>query len=977
MVSTRLKRIYRNVVCVLFFVVCAVIIMAFTYVRNSKHNMETVTEFAQELVHNTSEHVSDVFKDKKCMIDSAAGLYGLALDKGKPDLGLLKSLEEDGGFDSVRYMSVEGIDYTSDGTVADVSDRVYFIDGMQGNSGITEVLNSRVTGKRLIGFYSPVYEEDKVVGILVGFLTEQTVSDILQTSLAGDPTDTLLLREDGEVLGQYLHGDSHDTWKFDSYMSYISEDDKAGVVEALTRNENVKFDYEDSGYASVGYMVPVDGTDWMLFQIYPASAINEVRQKMNTDTLIAFILIVILSITTGFHFIISLRKDKEAEDEENNRNKVNVLLRGVSDDYVCLIDVNLVTEQEEQFRIGKGTDLPDWSEAGRAYEDCIEGYAESVVSPEDRQRFKEATRLPRLKQIFETRKDFYIEYTAVVDGEEYIYQGKFTLNNENPEEPHMLVSIRDITAPTREKQAQKTVIDLIVTAASTFYPFIMEENLTRDTVRTIYNNSIVKPATEVDGSMEEMFEEIKASFPYEEEYDRFVELFSREAQLAAYERGEKMISMKIRQQGDGDVHWMEIRNVILEGHDGDIYGISMVRCIDEDVQMTMELERARDAAEAANRAKSMFLFNMSHDIRTPMNAIIGFSGLLKRNIGDEDKQREYAANIEKSGNYLLDLINSVLEMARIENGDIGLHIDVVDLDDIVVSLKAIFLSLFNEKGIGQEEYIDIKHTRVYCDKEKVQAIHLNIFSNALKYTAGGGKVSFSVKELPAEKEGYSIYETVVKDTGVGMDKDFLPHIFDSFARERSVTENKVVGTGLGMGIVKKYVEMMDGTIHVDSEPGEGTCVTVRIPYRLCQDTDSEAYDEGDRDTTAIRGRRVLLAEDNELNSEIAVELLKELGLETEVAGDGIQCVSMLEMAEEGHYDVILMDIQMPNMDGYKAAQLIRRFDNKKKAHIPIIAMTANAFAEDREKAIAHGMNGHIAKPVNVAELIKALKKVLS
>lgn len=393
-------------------------------------------------------------------------------------------------------------------------------------------------------------------------------------------------------------------------------------------------------------------------------------------------------------------------------------------------------------------------------------------------------------------------------------------------------------------------------------------------------------------------------------------------------------------------------------------------------RLNKSLEIAKRQAEEANLAKTKFLFNMSHDIRTPMNAIIGFTNLLQKNLDDKGKCSEYIGKIQNSSQFLLSLINNVLEMARIESGKATLDISVHNTDQFILGFKSVFEEQMKQKNIEFVINVDIIHHCLYTDALKMREIFLNLISNAYKYTNSGGKIVVDIKEVPAEENGYCIYQSTISDTGMGISKSFLPRLFDEFSREKTYTDNKIEGTGLGMPIVKKYIDLMGGTISVESELGKGTTFHVAIKHRYAESCESSGKEEDIVDSTSLSGRRILLAEDNDLNAEIAMEILKEIGIEADRAKDGVECLSVLGQKEAGYYDLILMDIQMPNMNGYKATQMIREMADSVKARIPIIAMTANAFDEDKREAAEAGMNGHLAKPIEVPELILTLKKFL-
>ena len=395
------------------------------------------------------------------------------------------------------------------------------------------------------------------------------------------------------------------------------------------------------------------------------------------------------------------------------------------------------------------------------------------------------------------------------------------------------------------------------------------------------------------------------------------------------------------------------------------------------VYLLIKARKAQIQAEKANAAKSDFLFNMSHDIRTPMNALLGYNELMKRELTDP-KLLDYQEKMEQSGNLLLSIINNVLDMARIESGKVELDEDYVKIRDIYQGIYKIFQVEAEKKGIHLEMEYDVQHEHVICDETKNREIFLNLISNAVKYTASGGKVTIRITELDCDREDYVRIQSQVIDTGIGMSEEFLPSLFDAFARERNTTAGKVAGTGLGMPIIKKYIDMMGGTIEAESKLGEGSKFTVTLEYRIADksyyEQDTEKFSDMD-ETDRINGKHVLLAEDNDLNAEIAEFILEDMGLVVDRVEDGVQCVARIEQKPAGTYDLILMDIQMPNMDGYKATQAIRRLADKEKSGIPIIAMTANAFEEDRKKALEKGMNGHIAKPVDIEKMRKTLQNI--
>ena len=397
-------------------------------------------------------------------------------------------------------------------------------------------------------------------------------------------------------------------------------------------------------------------------------------------------------------------------------------------------------------------------------------------------------------------------------------------------------------------------------------------------------------------------------------------------------------------------------------------------------KLNNKLEIALKKAEDASLAKTRFLNNMSHDIRTPMNAILGYAQIMEDELNRKEMPEvsEHLEKLQQSGNLLLSIINNVLDMARIESGRMELDENYCRIEDVWKSLFAVFDENAMKKNIALHYAMNVEHEHVLTDVTKVKEILVNILSNAIKYTPAGGSVMVDVDELPCDESGYMIVKIRVSDTGIGMSQDYQTKIFEAFTREQNTTKSKIAGTGLGMSIVKKYVDLLGGTINVESELGKGSTFTVTLKHRIADESYyvKKHIEEPGTGSEILEGRNILLAEDNDLNAEIAEAILERAGLKTERVEDGIQCVNRIMEMPVGTYDMILMDIQMPKMDGYKATQAIRNLPDRDKACIPIIAMTANAFVEDKRDAIAAGMNGHIAKPIQVDKLLSMLVEVI-
>ncbi|MBU5479443.1 response regulator [Eubacterium sp. MSJ-13] len=426
----------------------------------------------------------------------------------------------------------------------------------------------------------------------------------------------------------------------------------------------------------------------------------------------------------------------------------------------------------------------------------------------------------------------------------------------------------------------------------------------------------------------------------------------------------------------GEVHYYQFKYMRMEDTKHIIAGFQNIDAlISKERKVQKKLEAALKAEEQSNQAKRVFMNSMSHDIRTPLNAIVGYTTLALSHIEDENKVKKYLSRITTAGSHLISLVNDVLEMNQIESGNIQMDYLPVYIPDIIEELETIIQAGASEKKlkfiVDAEEII---HKNVFVDKLRLNQVLLNILGNSVKFTKEGGSIYFKVREIENDSEGCAGYSFYIKDTGIGMSQEFVKHIFETFSREKTVTVSGIQGSGLGMAIAKNLVDLLGGTIQVNSEPDKGTETTVFLKFKLC---DSLENDKKDNDSIPdFMGKKILLVEDNELNREIAVELLKEAGFSLETAEDGKIAVEKMRHADAGKYELILMDVQMPQMDGYETTKLIRKLNEPEKANIPIIAMTANAFAQDRQKAFEAGMNGYIPKPIDIPKMMEILKGFL-
>ena len=613
------------------------------------------------------------------------------------------------------------------------------------------------------------------------------------------------------------------------------------------------------------------------------------------------------------------------------------------------------------------------------------------LHPEDKKRTLDA-----YEQVMADRtgkKNFDVEYRILSkEGEYHWFRATGYLSRRKDGSPQSFDGVfvnKDEKHATDEKlhqalkKAQEARNELlleheIISAVSRLYFSVYRIDLQTDFYEEISSDQSVHRLTGHEGKAQKKLYELCDSI-VAEEYRKVVRRFFQLSTVA--DRLAKTDTVEIEYLAS-DGNWHQARFIEKKrDENGRVTRILyLTRIVSQEKQRELEQQRlqiAYQVAENANEAKTTFLLNMSHDIRTPMNAILGFSGLMRERLTDPELLH-YQEMIDESGKLLLSIINNVLDMARIESGKVELNENCNTTGDIISGVCKVFAAEAEKKNIQLVHKTQIVHRYILCDVTKIQEIFTNLISNAVKYTPDGGKITVTTTELPGDEPGYIRVKSVVEDTGIGMSKEFLPHIFELFSRERNTTSGKIPGTGLGMQIVKRLVDLMQGTIEVSSELGKGSCFIVTIPHKIADEryyekAELQEVKESPRD---FSGKRILLAEDNELNAEIAIAILSEAGLVIERAEDGIICVNKLEQNPAGTYDLILMDIQMPNMDGYQATQIIRQLPEKEKANIPIVAMTANAFEEDKKKALEKGMNGHIAKPIDVEKIETVLLNIL-
>ena len=683
------------------------------------------------------------------------------------------------------------------------------------------------------------------------------------------------------------------------------------------------------------------------------------------------------------------KKEKELEDSNRILNEQNMVLSALSRDYTTVLLCDL---KQDTFEVVKGdtrfahnapAEKQQSVHGSNCYSERIRYFFENILIKESAPEYLERFLPEHLMNGLKETDNIELYHKTIPDGSGFRHFLARAIRLYNDEEHFKIIlgfcSVDEIIKKEQEIELQREIIE----GLGKEYFSVLAVELDKDRVFSYResgeNGKII---SDFCRKCSNRWSKIIPSYAETMVSDNTNGEFEKQLGLEVLRSQEEDYSMTYEFKSETGINYHQARVAYVKKKDGTRLAVVGTRKIDSLIKKERiqeeKLKKAYAAAENANKAKTEFLNNMSHDIRTPMNVILGYNRLMKSQL-TEPKQLDYQKKIEQSGKLLLSIINNVLDMAKIESGNMEVHENYEIVGEVLDEIISTFSSEAEEKEIHLSSSMHVTHGIVLCDATKIREIYVNLVSNAIKYTPRGGNVTITAEELPCEKEGYIKIRARVKDNGIGMSKEYLPTLFEPFSREHNTTTGKVGGTGLGMPIVKKMVELMGGSIEVESELGKGTIVTVTLMHKIAdkkyfsQEIErAEASDMGEN----LRGKHVLLAEDNELNAEIAITILEDMGLIIDRVEDGIQCVGRIEQMPANAYDLILMDIQMPNMDGYKATQAIRQLEDKDQANIPIVAMTANAFKEDEEMALSVGMNGHIAKPIDVDKVEQVLCSIL-
>lgn len=860
------------------------------------------------------------------------------------------------------------------------------------DSGIIDPHISSITGVNVFNQFVKVKLKDGTAGYLVKEYEVDQIVDNFSLSFYQNHGFSYVVNTKGDVLIRSPHPNSNKTVQnlFDMLPESRNDKDSLALFSDSLKSQKTGwavFDYQNEN--TVFCYVPLKlQSDWYLISIIPTDTVNaQTNQIVKHSLALIGSIILGIGLLAGFYLRYAGRANRRLR---NQADYIGHLYNAVPEGIALLsaeLPYHIIQLNQEGLRLlGYPEGSTNESPCGRLLE--------TIISPDN---YETVLELFDRVSVSDEKENFESRMTRE-DGSLFWAGGIIEKTLDEEGSPILIAAFHDITKEKMEEEAAEREKLLerntLVVAISNAYPVIIRLNLTKDLINFIYVKEELVDGLGTQTTYSEYFKDMEAVV-HPDHLEEFRDRFSPEHLRNTLGPDKHEVFLEIRKKlVDQVYHWVSTQIIYVNNpYSEDHLAILISRCIDEqrrdEERQRQFLQSALDNARAASEAKSQFLSNMSHDIRTPMNAIIGMTAVAAAHISEPDRVKECLNKISRSNQYLLSLINDILDMSKIESGKLTFREEPFNFAELISEVTELVRQQAAEKKLTITVHLSaLEHKNAVGDPLRVRQVFLNILSNAIKYTLDGGSIHVEAAQEPSSISGYESFIFRCTDTGVGMSGDFLNKLFLPFERAQDSTISRVTGTGLGMAITKNLVDLMNGEILVESQPGKGSVFTVIIPLQIQAETPDKVPDEwlgarvlvadGDMqaDKSACTGKRILLVEDNEINREIARELIGETGVQIEEACDGEEAVRMVSAAPEAYYDLIFMDIQMPVMDGYTAAETIRRLSRNDVKNLPIIAMTANAFDEDVRSALRAGMNAHLAKPVDVDALNRLLQQYL-
>ncbi len=985
----RRKPSRQTIACfaVMFFILLSFLVFI---KENEQRIIEQNMEYIQDSTIQIAERIDHALLDGYESIRILSAFLSQSLDGPEVDIHLVREIAQDSVFDFLEFADTEGMDHNITGGVSDARDRQYYLDGMKGNVGLEVIFNSRATHETLLMFYSPVTFEGEIVGVLIGvYQADNKLAKMLTATYFGEQSNLYLCMPEGRAVASNLPLDTNT----ELYITDLAQgDEELAYRMSLAMQKDDSFQFALESQKAGGCMTRLPESGWFLIQIFPEAAnVTMVQEANNAGVRLEIELLLIFSIVLVImvHYHRKERRNIAEIAEERGEYKNAVLA-----DAFIVLEANL-TKNKIRDGIWKNKDGNRISVEELLgihlpcdYDTYIMRWTDKYVEEGERELFLKNTDRTYLRKQFEQGKsEITFEYYArSMEGERiFVRRSTYLAADKRSGDIIAYQNVKDITEQKRKEKQMRQYEQMLVVTASGMYKGVRQVDLSdcSTTFLSFEDNHITSQPKEDWNTWLEGQEK----YIHPDDIRKLKDKVCIENLLKMPVGGSLRCDYRSSAKNQNGIYKVYSTSAFKVERDKKLY-VNLVtmdntETVENEMRQKALIEDALLRAENASNAKTKFLSNMSHDIRTPMNAIIGFTTLALTHIDNKERVQGYLEKIAASGDHLLSLINDVLDMSRIESGRMQLEEAECNLFDVMRELENMLAMEIQSHNLKFDiDMEDVSDGQIICDRLHLNQILLNLLGNAVKFTKPGGRINVRILENTGKNEDEAIYEFCVKDTGIGMSEEFKERLFEPFERERSSTASGIQGTGLGMAITKNIVEMMGGTISVISKKNVGTEFTVRLPMKKVSAGQSETVQKEEKDNTPavrtyIKGKRILLVEDNVLNREIAREILSEAGLIVEEAEDGSVALDMLLKKGPGYYSLVLMDIQMPVMDGYTATQAIRNFENKELANIPIIAMTANAFEEDKRKALEMGMNAHIAKPIDVNRLLDELERVLS